>query len=218
MIVLATVDWIGAVASVVVAGLALAGIAAYLLQRQDQRLQFGPILRVDIGPNEVVGDWQPPEADRERDFAWEFTLLDESPVAERDIFIWIRNTQSAPAGVAWDVGLFIEIDLPPEVAHEIELAGPIRVVYLEAETTMRVRVLRVSQSISAFSVRLVAIQYRNRLMRVQRDTHGRLDCSFDGSGFSMRSRTIGEELRRPWRWMHQARRLFVRGSVASQDD
>ena len=70
-VVLSTLGWISATASVVVAFVALVGVGAYLLQRQDQRLQFGPILRVDIGPDTSISDWGPPKHHRERDFAWE---------------------------------------------------------------------------------------------------------------------------------------------------
>ena len=218
--ILTAAEWATAGATIAIAVLALAGVLAYLIQRQQQRLQFGPILRVDIGPDEQVGDWSPPKHDRERDRAWEFQQESGASEDWREIFVWLENQQTADAGIASDLRLFVELDLGPDADIEPVTIGPIRVVYLAPGVTMRVRILRLrlGRDVEAFTVRLISAGYRGRPMHRHRDAHGRLYCRFANEQYEMRSRILGEDLRLLWQQPAHLRRLLLRRFEGRRDD
>ncbi len=182
-------EWLVAGLTAFLGAVAFAGLVGFLIQRQSQRLQFGPVIRVDVGPDAAVGDWSPPPPDIRRDQG--VRLRGDLPM--RTLYAWIRNQPAAPVAVATDVWLRFSIsDGQPLVERNV------RLVYLEPGRIARVLLFEFPEASASVEVRLNQALYRSLLGREAAEVHGRIGYSWSADRRErMRSGILLRRWRRP---------------------
>jgi hypothetical protein len=168
---------VAALATVVAAASAVAGLVAVVwvyrqtLESQRRfRVELGPYLRVDFGPEVTSGTWQPPPLDQVRN---RLTYEDVNPGAtpeptpldawpgDMSVCVWLYNTQTHAAGVAHDVEVDVELRFPDRTEHDVvhELTVQLRVTYLEPEQRIQYLVASVDGGIPSLVGRVSRLKY-----------------------------------------------------------
>ena len=180
-------DWINAVATILIIGIASVGFVVTILTivaaRNRQRLEIEGYVRVDIGPREGTEDYQPP-ADITYVESSYMDTVGRTTIKSPVISVWYRNLQHHPLGVAVGVASKIDIaffDLKNNL-HEISQTHEI--AYLEPGKAVRIDAIRFPASWDAVC-RLEGIQYRNLHWDGSIPRHGRRECFYINGQFEM---------------------------------
>ena len=177
----ATTEWITAAAAIVVAVIAVIGIIGLIVQRQRQRLELGPFLRIDVGPNHSAYLWEPPQAHRVlEDRGFSHAKPDE---ANHDLWAWIENRQTTSLGHATRINVSIEISHPdPEGKHVQDLLV-LDASYVEPRQTVAIKILKFTASWDSLLARVISVTYRDVWGHRQSGFYGRQYCKYQSGDF-----------------------------------
>lgn len=184
-----------AIATWVIAGATAIGLAAIILvyrQRQEAqrrfRVELGPYVRIDFAIDESGGTWTPPDAtkiDNDLTFA---DLNSDEPAdvgmldswrGNRDICLWIRNMQDLPTGVADNISVEVELDVPdPEEDIFWRETFEVTFAYLAPGQMIRYVLASVSNEIPYLAGRITSVRYSDMYGSTLAFAHGSTEFEF----------------------------------------
>ena len=163
--------------------LSLIGLFRQLGETQRRfRAEVAPYLRVDLSLDVPGGTWVAPDDGTEMS-KLTFEDLNEGESLGRSalddwagltpIYLWARNLQERPGGIADDVLLLVELEYPDKVTGDPWIDRlAVRFSYLEAGHLNRYEVARVDTQVPWLTGRILQVRYATMFGRLSTWAHG----------------------------------------------
>lgn len=171
---------------------------------EQMRLELGPYLRIDLAPDKPNGTFTPPLVDTRFDFDYAafnpasptepVTLLSRW-IGQTEVCLWIENQQTHSSGVAVDVVVDIELEVPLDPDGQSSGLQPMTVNfhYLEPGRRVRYRLASVTESIPYLVGEVVAVRYFDVTRRRLHFAHGSAAFEWLGTFLVNRRKVFHDE-------------------------
>lgn len=184
-----------AIATWVIAGATVIGLVAiivvYRQRREAQRrfrVELSPYIRIDFAIDEPSGTWTPPPADQIDNDLTFADLEPDQPTdvgmlghwkGNRDICLWMRNLQERPTGVADNIFVVMELDVP-DIEENVLWRETFEVTfaYLAPGQTARYVLASVSNEIPYLAGRITSVRYSDMYGSTLAFAHGSTEFEF----------------------------------------
>ena len=200
---------IGVIASVVTAAFAAAGLIGIAIlwrqvgaqrqqlvqERQRFRVELSPYLRLDLGPELPTGTWAPPRSDL-IDNALTFQDVHPGITADLgaiaawpgsvDICVWLWNMQSQVSGIADNIEIEVEFEVPDRNDPDVVWTIPFQLTfaYLAAGQRIRYLIASVSDETPFLRGRITVVRYSNMYGDRLSFAHGSAAFSWEGQSLT----------------------------------